>query len=876
MNTKVIYLFVLFLTSFWHIQLFAQNTIIVTNTNNTGLGSLREAVNDSQKGDTIRFDTDLIKNGNDTIFFETSIKVLHDLTIIGPKNNNFQLVLDGLDKTEIFLTDVASLTISLHYENFTFYNCSSFYGAIMVFPLNCELLGISHLTVKNCNFFSNKTNAIYTGSTGQEYSTLLVENCNFNNNAKTDIYSTTNFVDIDNCTFRNNTSGSVKVFRYSENGQINIQNSKFLNNKREYKGSDVPKGGALEIHGVKTSINNCLFKDNFAGFGGAIMHFGYENSEVTIKNSKFISNESYQWGGAINLRPIESTSLNNSQANLQIINTEFRKNKAHQNGGALAVCVFTGSFSSTKSNLDLRNVIFESNEAKNGGTLYTNYEEINLSLNECYFNKNSSKHDGGAILLGLYNEPGYGNQFYYGKSKNIKMEINKSTFTNNSANNCGGALFTYANNKNDESGIVLKLKNTTISKNKSKRKGGAFYCKSDSSTSEIIIQNSTFYKNNSSLGSHIYNQSGETTYFNTRGSIFSKSENDSTIYNSEPNNKISQGYNVFGDSIIPQAVNTDLLNIDSTQLNLKPLRLNGGRTPTHMPSKLSVAYNNGNKNDSSQTQIGPINQIREIGSTECYNTVLYKDTIVDNCDSVYFFNKWRKNPFSISKNDTLIFYNLIKPTPSYYTMNIVSCSTYTWIDGKQYDVLNNKGVYILTNSKGCDSIITLNLISPFTSNQIEKINNSLVSKARVTFYNETYPALYQWIDCKTKEPILGATQQTFSPKNNTYGEYAVVNYHYVNGCMDTSECITLSTYEFEENENFNVFPNPFSTEFIITTKNVKEPYTYQISNSLGQVIRVGEINSEENKISTESFSRGIYYLTINTEEEKEIFKLVKQ
>ena len=37
------------------------------------------------------------------------------------------------------------------------------------------------------------------------------------------------------------------------------------------------------------------------------------------------------------------------------------------------------------------------------------------------------------------------------------------------------------------------------------------------------------------------------------------------------------------------------------------------------------------------------------------------------------------------------------------------CDTYTWIDGNTYTASNNTATFTLTNSAGCDSVVTLDL-----------------------------------------------------------------------------------------------------------------------------------------------------------------------
>lgn len=48
-------------------------TRIVTNTNDTGTGSLRAEIDSAQEGDTIRFSSSLIASGTDSIVFHQSL-----------------------------------------------------------------------------------------------------------------------------------------------------------------------------------------------------------------------------------------------------------------------------------------------------------------------------------------------------------------------------------------------------------------------------------------------------------------------------------------------------------------------------------------------------------------------------------------------------------------------------------------------------------------------------------------------------------------------------------------------------------------------------------------------------------------------------------
>jgi gliding motility-associated-like protein len=68
--------------------------------------------------------------------------------------------------------------------------------------------------------------------------------------------------------------------------------------------------------------------------------------------------------------------------------------------------------------------------------------------------------------------------------------------------------------------------------------------------------------------------------------------------------------------------------------------------------------------------------------------------------------------------DSSISINLIINTTSSGTDTQVTCDSYTWIDGKTYNSSNNSATFVLQNSNGCDSTVTLNL----TINKLTSLN----------------------------------------------------------------------------------------------------------------------------------------------------------
>lgn len=108
--------------------------------------------------------------------------------------------------------------------------------------------------------------------------------------------------------------------------------------------------------------------------------------------------------------------------------------------------------------------------------------------------------------------------------------------------------------------------------------------------------------------------------------------------------------------------------------------------------------------------------------------------------------------------------------PSSGTDEILACNEFTWIDGNTYTFNNNTAQYTLTNSVGCDSIVTLNL----------------------TLFNS-----FEDIDT-----VTSCGNYTWMVDGNIYTQTGVYSASFVNqsGC-DSIHTLNLTINNFEEVEN---------------------------------------------------------------------------
>ena len=201
---------------------------------------------------------------------------------------------------------------------------------------------------------------------------------------------------------------------------------------------------------------------------------------------------------------------------------------------------------------------------------------------------------------------------------------------------------------------------------------------------------------------------------------------------------------------------------------------------------------------------------------------------------------------------------------------INTCGIYTWIDGNTYTASNNTAIHILTTSKGCDSVINLDLT-------ITKIDRFLTAAASSLIANEA-GASYQWLDCNNGfAAVPGETGQTFVASGN--GSYAVEITK--NSCIDTSFCYVVVFFigiDEASDQNFiSYYPNPTSGKVELTSSFALNNAVLNVSNNKGKLIkRFPNIEGTNFSFSLEDYPEGIYYLTLIYEGQTIHSKILKQ
>ncbi len=243
--------------------------ITVTNTNNSGAGSLRQAIIDATAGQTIGFAV------TGTITLTSEISFSKNLTIIGPGAT--QLTLSGGGSNRVFnLTGgtiaVSGLTIANGFSN------GSDGGGVYV-------TGTLAITFTNCVFQSNNSQNGTSGEGGGIYSnaataTMAFVGCTFSGNNGYyggAISAYNNTATLTNCTVSGNTAGEGGAGIDGEG--MTIVNCTITNNT-----GSTDTGGIFDEGGT-TSIKNSIVALNTGGSSPDIQG-GYSSGGYNIIGNK--------------------------------------------------------------------------------------------------------------------------------------------------------------------------------------------------------------------------------------------------------------------------------------------------------------------------------------------------------------------------------------------------------------------------------------------------------------------------------------------------------------------------------------------------------------------------------------------------------------
>ncbi|HQU83248.1 MAG TPA: VCBS repeat-containing protein [Pyrinomonadaceae bacterium] len=409
-------------------------TFTVTNTNDSGTGSLRQAVSDANaaaSADTIVFDSSF--NVQRTITVSSGIDIspaagADTLTITGPGANLLTIVYSGFNNVRIIQNSVNNggadtTTIS----GITF--AQSRGGAI----LNWATLNIS-----NCAFLNNSDTEGFTvnglGINNTGTGTLTVSSSVFSGNSGNTVFAgnggairNDGTATITNSTFTSNTAasgGAIASF-----GVLSVSGSTFTNNNA-FRNGDFG-GGAIfssrDTTELTATITNCAFNGNtapgnFAG-GGAVRN---GSGRMVINGSTFTGNTTYYGGGGVfntSILAVSGSTFTGNKTNglfagqgegnggaiyhqlsaqTTIADSLISGNEASNSGGGIAYNTNGGTATMTVTNTTISNNLANTETTQSGGAgggIFADGPGI-ITVTSSTINGNSTNGGGGGIQCG--------------------------------------------------------------------------------------------------------------------------------------------------------------------------------------------------------------------------------------------------------------------------------------------------------------------------------------------------------------------------------------------------------------------------------------------------------------------------------------------
>ncbi|CAD5944578.1 Leukotoxin [Planktothrix tepida] len=441
--------------------------LIVTNLNDNGIGSLREAIAQAQSGDIIQFDSSLANQQNSIIKLTT-----------GQLNIDKSITIDGL------ISGTIPTPVTISGEN-----------QFRVLELQVDQqFQPTNITLKNLIIINGNATGIDEAGAGGGIrmggsTNLTLENSELNDNVAQfggGIYTG----------FKSNTV---------------VINSKFNHNDGTLGGSERGGGAIATKSAGSLTVKDSEFTNNKGINGGAINHL---LGNLTIDNSKFINNTSVPGGtvpnGSNNYHgaggAIYTDGANASGANfepgltggiIQISNSLFDGNTGAGQGGGLFLFAYPPDQIIVENSTIINNIIQTNLKGDSlGGGLRSGNAE--LTINHTTFANNRAYSQGGGLWIG----------------ETSPTTITNSTFSGNRAESSdgnqglGGAI-TLANGTNS-----TQIINTTIANNYAGFQGGGFW----GGGTNVTLQNTILAKNFANNGGNSWNVKHHTgTEYNEGG-----------------------------------------------------------------------------------------------------------------------------------------------------------------------------------------------------------------------------------------------------------------------------------------------------------------------------------------------------------------------
>jgi M6 family metalloprotease-like protein len=292
--------------------------VLVTNSNDSGAGSLRQALLDVCTNGTVTFDNDY------TIPLSTTLAINKNLTIDGTGHT---VILDGQNTVRVLINWDPSVVI------------------------------VKHLTISNGKADTAVGIGAKAGGGILNFGTLTVENSAFTGNNATDVggamYNWSGAMTVTNSAFSSNGASTPYGGGIFNEGTLTMTNNAFSSNSAVSHG-----GGIYNSAAGNLTLSDGAFTSNTATYGGAVFNGG----NLSVTGSTFSGNTASSWGGALYQEGASPSTT--------VANSALSANSASYGGGFF---INGGSLSS------INNTLSANQASSSGGGVFNNSGVLNIS-----------------------------------------------------------------------------------------------------------------------------------------------------------------------------------------------------------------------------------------------------------------------------------------------------------------------------------------------------------------------------------------------------------------------------------------------------------------------------------------------------------------
>ena len=559
----------------------------VTNTSDSGAGSLRQAIADAISGDTIDFSLTYPAQ----ITVSTRLDINKSLTIAGPGILQLRIFKTAANPDSVFLVNSQSITVTIKDLTISGGIASSGGGIDLKY---------GNLRLQNCRItdnFANSGGGVAVSNTASltAVDTEISHNTAQHPTSPNSSYGGGIFVtaegklSLERVEILANTSvsygGGINLFGL---GTVTITDSTIADNNATFYGGGIYSssavganalvltnceitgnnahdydGGGLAIKGTELEMTRCLVSENHAGYygGGLSTSGGSSAAKTLLQNCTFLANTTAEYsGGGAYLRGADTV----------VDECLFQGNEA-PDGGGLNIGAGTIKNSIFRANFASKGVSTQSEYGRGGGVNVSALDGV-AAISSCLFDGNHADVFGGGIYI----------------YQNNTHTITNTTIHGNTANGSGGGgIAIRAGNPS----TIVDLSFVTITGNvgdydctnsggagcESDPGGGVFLDDSSGVPPIVTMKSCVVAGNKSSQGFYLP--------FANYGDL------SAGTFTSAGYNYIGlKGANTFG---FTDGVNSDLVGDGITNARLMDLADNGGLTFTRMPIGESPLVNAG-------------------------------------------------------------------------------------------------------------------------------------------------------------------------------------------------------------------------------------------------------------------------------------------